>query len=751
MLALASAALPLLASRGASQQPSRPTTSDRTGRVRVRVETAGRAVAGAHVRSGESGSLTNAEGDAHLTLAAGSHTLVVRKVGFAPDTVRLLLRAGADTSLTTELHSRIAEVEGVVISATRGERRVEDEPTRVEVLDHEEVEEKTAMSPGSVSHLLSETGGVKMAQTSPAFGAANIRVQGLRGRYTQLLVDGLPLYGLTTEGLGLLQIPPMDLDHVELIKGAASALYGPTAIGGVVNLVSRRPSAGPALHQVLLNQTSRDGTDAVYYGSGALTERWGYTLLTSGHRQRQLDVDGDRWADLPAYERAVVRPRLFWTSLRGSSLLLTSGFTGEDRDGGGIVPAGGPGGTAFAQRRMTRRGDVGAAGRVLVGGSSLLTVRASGTTEWRTQRFGAALEHQRRTTLFGEAALRTTHATHDIVLGAAVQRDALRTRETPALGYAFAAPGAFAQHTWTPTDWFGLTSSARVDRHTAYGTFLSPRVSALLRPAPGWNARLSAGAGGYGPTPFVEETEETGLRLLRPFRAGRSDGLRAERARSMSVDIGGTVGSVEVIGSAYSSAIEHPVALVAAGNQSDSVQLANSAAPTLTRGAEFVAIYRRGAYRVTGTYGYLHATEQDPETGVRRGVALTPRHSVGFLFTWEPKDESGVGLEAFYTGRQPLHDDPYRRESRPFATVGALARWAFGRTVVFVNSENLTDVRQTRYDSLLRRVPGLGGRWTVDAWAPLDGRIINAGMQIRLGRTQGGDAGEHADRDEREK
>lgn len=704
----------------------------------MRVESDGRPVAAAQVRSGESRALTNAEGEAHLTLVAGSHVLLVRKVGFAPDTVRLLLRAGSDTSVTIELHPRIAEVEGVVISATRGERRVEDEPTRVEVLDHEEVEEKTAMSPGSVSHLLSETGGVKMAQTSPAFGAANIRVQGLRGRYTQLLVDGLPLYGLTTEGLGLLQIPPMDLDHVELIKGAASALYGPTAIGGVVNLVSRRPAAGPARHQVLLNQTSRDGTDAVYYGSGELTQRWGYTLLASGHRQRRQDLDGDRWADLSGYERAVIRPRLFWTSAGGSSLLLTSGFTGEDRDGGGMVPAGGSGASAFAQRRVTRRGDIGGVGRVLLGGPWLLTVRASGTSEWRTQQFGAALEHNRRTALFGEAALRAAHGAHDVIVGAAVQRDALSTREVPALAYAFAAPGIFAQHTWTPTPWLGLTSSARVDRHSAYGTFLSPRVSALLRPAPGWNVRLSAGAGEYGPTPFVEETEETGLRLLRPFRGGRRDGLRAERARSISADVGGIVGPVEVVGSAYTSAIDYPVALLATGSQPDSVRLANSTAPTRTSGAELVAIYRHGTYRVTGTYGYLHASEQDPETGVRRGVALTPRHSAGVLFTWEPKDESGVGLEAFYTGRQPLHDDPYRRESRPYTTVGALARWAFGRTVLFVNSENLTGVRQTRFDPLLRRMPGLGGRWTVDAWAPLDGRIVNAGVQVHFGRTTGG-------------
>lgn len=747
-LAIASATLPLVVLQVGAQERPRPTPSDGSATVRLRVESEARPVVGAQVRSGVTGVLTDSRGEARLTLPAGPRELVIQRVGFEPDTVRLVLRAGSDTTVTVALHERSERLEGVVVTATRGERRVEDEPTRVEVLNHDEVEEKTLMAPGSVAHLLSETGGVKMAQTSPAFGAANIRVQGLRGRYTQLLADGLPLFGLTTEGLGLLQIPPMDLDHVELIKGAASALYGPTAVGGVVNLVSRRPAEGPAVHQALLNQTSRDGTDAIYYGSRELTERWGYTLLASGHRQSRQDLDGDRWADLPAYERGVIRPRLFWTGAGGSSLFLTSGFTGEGRDGGGVVLAGGPAGTAFAQSRATRRGDLGGVGRLLLGGPWLLTLRASGTGEWRTQRFGEALERQRRTALFGEAALGAARGAHDVVVGAAVQRDALDAHETPALDYAFTTPGLFAQHTWTPAGWLGVTSSARLDRHSEYGSFLSPRVSALVRPAPGWNARLSAGAGEYGPTPFVEETEEVGLLRLRPFIRAQGQRIRAERARNVSADVGGGVGPVEVIVSAYASVIDRPVALRAAEGAPDSVELVNLAGPTRTRGAEFVAIYRLGAYRVTGTYGYLHATEQDPESSLRRGVPLTPRHSAGFLFTWEPREASGIGLESFYTGRQPLEDDPYRRESRPYVTVGALARWAFGRTVVFVNSENLTGVRQTRYDPLLRTVPGLGGRWTVDAWAPLEGRIINAGVQVRLGRTGGGEGDEHDEHEE---
>ena len=126
--------------------------------------------------------------------------------------------------------------EEIVVQATRSGRRVQDEPLRVEVIGREEIEEKILMRPGNIAMVLSETGGLRVQVTSPALGSSNIRVQGMYGRYTQLLADGLPLYGGQTSSLGLLQIPPTDLGQVEVIKGSVSALYGASALGGVINL-----------------------------------------------------------------------------------------------------------------------------------------------------------------------------------------------------------------------------------------------------------------------------------------------------------------------------------------------------------------------------------------------------------------------------------------------------------------------------------------------------------------------------------
>src|SRR6187549_1904875 len=87
-------------------------------------------------------------------------------------------------------------VEEITVTAGHADRRIQDVPVRVEVVDREEIEEKALMTPGSVAMLLGETTGLRVQTTAPSLGGANVRIQGLRGRYSQLVADGLPLYGL---------------------------------------------------------------------------------------------------------------------------------------------------------------------------------------------------------------------------------------------------------------------------------------------------------------------------------------------------------------------------------------------------------------------------------------------------------------------------------------------------------------------------------------------------------------------------
>jgi outer membrane receptor for ferrienterochelin and colicins len=690
------------------------------GAVVVRVTSSGRPLSGAAVAAASAHATTDASGRAQLQVPAGRQTVRVTAIGFAPETLRVTVGA-TPVTVDVELHAEGQLLSEVRIAATRNERRVSDEPTRVEVVDREDVEEQIGGSPGVIAELLTESGGVRVQRTSAGSSGASVRIRGLRGRYTKILSDGLPLFGITTEGLGTLQIPPIDLQRVEVIKGVASALYGPTALGGVVNLVSERPTSQPEL---VLNQTTRGGSDAVLWQTRALDPQWGYTLLAGGHRQSREDGDADGWADLNGFTRFVVRPRLFWTGPHGNSWFITSGLTSEDRAGGTVGGARLPNGEMFRQDARTRRGDLGTVGRLFLRPDALLTLRASTTQESGTNWFGVVRERESRNALFSEAAVTLSRGSQVMVAGAALERDDYTAVDLPQHDYTFTTPGLFVEHTWSPVSWFGMSSSARADFHSEYGTFLSPRVSALFRAGEQWNARVSAGSGVYTPTPFSEETGAIGLTHVRPIAT-----LAAERAVGASVDVAGKVGVVELYASAHRTKIDHPVGMRSVPNTALDVELVNAARPTQSGGVELYARTRTEPIHVKASYTYIQATELDLERGGRRQVPLNPRHAGGLTAVYERAHDANIGLELYYNGRQSVADDPFRTVTRPYITIDALVQKQFGRLIVFVHGEDLNNVRQTDYDPIVRPTPGPGGRWTTDVWAPLEGSVVNAGFR----------------------
>lgn len=709
--------------RAGAQEGARP-TKDSLAVVRVTVVRQDTVLLEAVVvRSGRTVARTDPHGSAALRLPAGDRLLIATKIGFKPESVAVVLRVAADTALRIVLVEQPAELSGVIVSATRSERRIEDEPLRVEVLTQEEVEEKLRMTPGDITMMLNESSGLRVQTTSPSLGGANVRVQGLRGRYTQILADGLPLYGGQTGGLGLLQIPPMDLAGVEVIKGVASALYGGAALGGVINLVSRRPDEEPA-REALVNQTTLGGTDLVGFAANHLSDHWGYTLLAGGHRQTQVDRDSDRWADVPGYERGVVRPRALWTHPRGHSLMLTAGTTLETRDGGTMEGAAAPNGAAHPERLRTARYDAGAVGRFLAGNAAIISIRGSAAVQRHRHTFGAARERDQHLTWFGEAALSTMRGASTWLAGAALQQERYRADDLPGFDYSFTTPGVFAQGTLAPAPWLTLTTSARLDRHSEYGAQLSPRVSALVRTGQRWTVRGSAGTGYFAPTPFTEETEVVGLTPLEPLR-----GIRAEHARSGSLDVGGGAGPLELNATLFGSVIDHPVGLREVAGTPGRVELLNASGPTRTTGGELLVRWAREPLHLSTSYTFVSSTEIDPETGVRRRAPLTPRHQAGVVGMWDAENRARMGIEVYYTGEQALDDNPYRTASRPYVHVGVLVERRFGDVRVFVNAENLLDYRQTKYDPLVLPARGPGGRWTTDVWGPLDGRVANVGVR----------------------
>jgi outer membrane receptor for ferrienterochelin and colicins len=693
------------------------------GTLVVQVRNNSRPVEQADVTVGDQMAVTNKVGEVTFELPPGTIDVRIERYGFKSQTFPASIAPGTVTRLPIELETEIVGKEEITVTATRSDTRIEDEPLRVEVLNREEVEEKALMTPGNIAMLLNETSGLRVQVTSPSLGAANVRVQGLRGRYTQLLSDGLPLYGGQSGSIGLLQIPPLDLGQVEVIKGTASALYGASALGGVINLVSRRTDKHE--REVLLNATTQNGEDATFWLADPLEKGWSYTLLGGTHFQERKDIDRDGWADLPSYRRADIRPRFFWDNGSGRSIFATIGAMAEERSGGTIGNATVPDGRHFPEELGTRRFDAGFVGRLLAANHPV-SIRGSFMSQSHRHVFGETLERDRRETWFGETSINGTRNGHTWLLGSAVQADAYRSQDVPLMNYTYAVPAVFAQDEYSLGQRMTLSGSARLDVHNKYGVLFNPRLSALLRLTRKFTARLSAGTGDFAPTPFTEETEAIGLSKLLPLK-----NIREEHARSASGDLGWSSSHVELNGTLFGSVIRDPILLRSSvSGGAGALEIVNANGPTRTIGSEFLARLHGRDFGLVLTHTFVQSSEIDRDRKVRDTVPLTPKHTAGIVGTWEQEQRWRIGVEMFYTGRQRLEDNPFRNSSVPYHVFGILVERHFGIFRIFLNGENLTNVRQTKYDRLLRRQPNFDGQWTVDEWAPLEGRVINGGFRL---------------------
>tara|TARA_R110002167_G_scaffold42935_14_gene130057 strand:- start:2715 stop:4799 length:2085 start_codon:yes stop_codon:yes gene_type:complete len=622
-------------------------------------------------------------------------------------------------------------VEKIVVQATRSGRIADEQPIRVELINREEIEEKAAMRPGNISMLLAETGGVRVQTTSPALGSANIRMQGLYGRYTQLLADGLPLYGNQTASIGLLQIPPTDIGRVEIIKGSASSLYGGSALGGVINLVSRKP--GDTLKgEALLNITSKDGQDLTTYIEVPLMPSLQGSITAGAHHQAVTDVDNDGWIDLAGYERYTARPRLYWQGDDGQALYTTVGLMSERRDGGTM-----PGGTVsdgnpFVQTQDSERLDGGLVFTMPVFNHLTLNSRASAMRQRHEHGFGLVLEDDQHESYLLESSLAGYSENTDWVIGAAYQADKFASQTFSQFDYSYEVPGLFSQLDYVFNQVITASLSARLEKHSEFGTQFSPRLSLLYRPGD-LTVRASYGRGYFAPTPFVEEIEAAGLARLEAI----SD-INEESAQTASLDFTYTYDNIESSLTLFGANIDNVTGLEAFAlndvGAADSVRLVNAAGESKIRGSELLLRYYWRDVKLTASYLYLDATELTPDTSSqRREIALTPKHSAGFVAMWEQHGNFRAGFEAYYTGAQRLTDNPFTDYSKPYWHLGLMGEIAVGKFSWFINLENLLDVKQTDEHAMILPTRAPSGQWTTDIWSRNDGFIVNAGVRVRFG------------------
>lgn len=622
------------------------------------------------------------------------------------------------------------KIEKIQVTASRLGRIVTESATRTEIINGEEVQEKALMRPGNISMLVAETGGVRVQNTSPALGSANIRLQSLYGRYTQLLSDGLPLYGGQTASIGLLQIPPTDLANVEIIKGSASSLYGGSALGGVINLISRTPS-DEFEGEVLLNATSKSGQDITSYFSSPINDTTSASVTAGLHNQEQQDLDSDGWNDIAQYQRATIRPRLYWESESGANLYLTFGAMTEEREGGTTATGTLPDGNPFEQSQDSLRLDSGFIFDQPLGDVLNLNMRGSATRQEHDHVYGVVQETDTHDSYLFESSMSGYNDDIAWLVGAAYQSERFDSQDYSEFNYTYQVPGLFSQIDYQASDDMSMSLSARADWHSEYGTQVSPRVSLLYNPE-NWIVRGSYGQGFFAPTPFIEDIEDAGLSRLAPL-----NGLEEERATTASIDVSYAIDDIETSVTLFASNVDNVTELEVInpiGNPAGKrVNIINAPGKSEIRGAEFLLRYRWHDLKLTGSYLYTDATKQS-QTGIgRTPLALTPKHSAGAVIMWEEHGSHLVGFEAYYTGTQRLEGNPYREKSDAYWHLGLLGQITVGKVSYFLNAENLLNVRQTKEESLLLLERAPSGRWATDIWSRNDGFTVNAGIRFKFG------------------
>ena len=621
-------------------------------------------------------------------------------------------------------------VEKIIVQATRTGRIADEQPIRIELINREEIGEKAAMRPGNISMLLAETGGIRVQTTSPALGSANIRLQGLYGRYTQLLADGLPLYGNQAASIGLLQIPPTDLERVEIIKGSASSLYGGSALGGVINLVSRKPG-DTFKGETLLNFTSKDGQDLTTYIETPLTSALKGSITAGVHHQAITDVDSDGWIDLAGYERYTARPRLYWQGDDGQTLYTTVGLMSERRDGGTMPGDTVSDGNPFVQTQDSERLDSGLVFTMPMFNELTLNTRASAMLQKHEHGFGLVLENDQHESYLLESSLAGYSENTDWVIGVAYQSDQYASETFPQFDYSYEVPGLFSQLDYELNAQVTTSLSARLEEHSEFGTQFSPRLSMLYRPGD-LTIRASYGRGYFAPTPFVEEIEAAGLSRLELI----SD-ISEESAQTASLDFTYTYNNIESSFTLFGSNVDNVTGLESFASNGvglpDTVRLVNAEGETKIRGSELMLRYYLGDIKLTASYLYLDATELTADTSQRRKIALTPKHSAGFVAMWEQHGNFRAGFEAYYTGEQRLNDNPFTDYSQAYWHLGLMGEIAVGQFSWFINLENLLNVKQTDEHPMILPNRAPSGQWTTDIWSRNDGFIVNGGVRFKFG------------------
>ncbi len=674
-----------------------------------------------------SGTTTNEDGIADLeNIPDGKQVFEVSYLGYERTTVARQFPADNGKTIRIQLHHEGEDLDEVIVTTSRGSRTIADTPTRIEAIGLEEIDEKSNMRPSNVSMILHESTGIQVQQTSATSANASIRIQGLDGRYTQLLKDGFANFGNFAGGLSILDLPPLDLQQVEVIKGPASTLYGGGAIAGVINFISKQPSDKRAIN-LQLNQSNVGASDLGLFLSGK-SKKTGFTFLGTVNRHAAYDVDNDHFTEVPQTLSFSVTPRLWFYFDDRNTLSISNMIVSQNRKGGdldAIRDEADPSHPYFEQNRSFRnlttvefRSEL-ADNRQLVAKQSFsIFDRKIDIPDYSF----AGIQYNAYT----DISMTHPLGAHSLITGLNVVYDRFdedRKLSDNPRDARLATVGLYLQDAWDVNEKLAFENGIRLDRAGRYGWQFLPRISALYKWDQKWSSRISAGMGYSTPTLFTEETESLAYRDV--LRSG--DHLDPEKSIGGTFDIGYKTAIGELVISAnqlfFYTRITRPMILTetAAGF----LQYVNADRPVNTSGFETNLKFLLEPFKFFAGYTFTRATGEYL-TGNRR-LPLVPESKLNLIALYEVHGNIKLGLEGYYTSTQRLSNGVH---SSDFWEFGFFIEKVFGKVALYFNAENFTDVRQSRYANVnegTHTQPRFG-----EIWTHTEGRVISGGIKLKL-------------------
>ena len=665
-----------------------------------------------HLKGTTFGVATDLSGHYHLkNLPEGEFILEARFVGYKPAQKVVNSQRGKTLEINFELEEDNVSLNEVVVSANRNETGRRMAPTLVSVLDAKVFERTSAVS---IAEGLKFQPGLRMETNCQNCGFTQIRMNGMGGEYTQILMDSRPIFSSLTGVYGLEQIPANMIERIEVVRGGGSALFGSAAIAGTINIITKEPlrNSGQVAHTLTAINGTNDFENNTTFNTSLVSDNQKMGIMMFGQKRERggYDHDSDGFSELPALKNRTLGFRSYIKTGTYSKLTLEYHNMHEYRRGGDnlkgepynswiaeqletSIDGGGLNYTMssddyknrlnlYVSAQMTRRDSYYGGGRPVSDILDDINIPELDRLEELEGRFGSVGKTR------GETYVGGAQYSHDfdkllfmpstLTSGLEFNQDNLSDKSgyrNDVISQNISIYSTFLQNEWKNDMWSFLVGG-RLDKHSLMdNAIISPRANLRYNPISNVNIRLSYGQGFRAPQLFDEDLHvelASGAVVVREHASN----LKEERSHSYSasVDWYHRFGAVEMNFLAegfYTNLIDAFVGNMETQDDGTIIKRVTNASGVRVYGTNFEArmaystLFDIQAGATVQRSEYKEAQSYYEELPAEKRLMRTPNVYGFFVATLTPFKNFSTSFTGNYTGSMLVpHDEGYIDENR---------------------------------------------------------------------------------------